>query len=145
MSGCKELVNVGGDEVCDVGLHGDGGVKEGDLAARSLCLREGVECVGLVEEDLTLEIGGFDEVAIDEGEGSDAGAGQEGCGCGTSGSAADDGDMSGGEELLAGGPDAFEEDLARVSVVIGDGGWGSLVWRVGICRIDQGRHGVYVV
>ena len=40
------------------------------------------------------------------------------CGGGSGGSAADDGDVGGGEALLAGGADAGEEDLARVAVAI---------------------------
>ncbi len=52
-----------------------------------------VEGVGLVEEDLALEVGGFDEVAVDEGEGPDAGAGKQRGGGGSGGSAADDGDV----------------------------------------------------
>ena len=47
---------------------------------------------------------------------------------------ADDGDVGGGEELLAGGADAGEEDLAGVAVVIGDaggsGGWLRRRWQV---------------
>jgi hypothetical protein len=33
--------------------------------------------VGLVEEDLALEVGRFDEVAVDEGEIPDSSAGEE--------------------------------------------------------------------
>ena len=115
----KEFMDVGGDEVGNVGMDSDGGVEEGDLAAGGFGLGEGVAGVGLVEEDLTLEVGGLDEVAVDEGEGADAGAGEEGCGCGSGGSDADDGDVSRGEEVLASGSDAGEEDLAGVAVVIG--------------------------
>ncbi len=126
LGGGEELVDVGGDEVGDVGVDGDGGVEEGDLAAGGFGFGEGFAGVGLVEEDLALEVGGFDEVAVDEGEGADAGAGEEGGGGGSGGSDADDGDVGGGEELLAGGSDAGKEDLAGVAVMIGDGrGWAS--------------------
>src|SRR5207302_219600 len=69
----EELVDVGGDEVGDVGMDGDGGVEEGNLAAGGFGLGEGVAGVGLVEENLALEVGGFDEVAVDESKGTDAG------------------------------------------------------------------------
>ena len=74
--GGKELVDVGGDEVGDVGMDSDGGVEESDLAAGGFGFREGFAGVCFVEEDLALEVGGFDEVAVDEGESADAGAGQ---------------------------------------------------------------------
>ena len=76
--------------------------------------------VGLVEENLALEVGGLDEVAVDEGEGADAGAGEQRGGGSARGSAADDGDVGGGESLLAGGADAGEENLAGVAVVVSD-------------------------
>lgn len=120
------MVDVGGDEVRDVGVDGDGGVEAGDVAAGGFGLGECEECVLLVEEDLALEVGGLDEVAVDKGEGADSGAGEERGGGGSGGSDADDGDVSGGEVLLAGGADAGEEDLARVPGFIGEG-YGSSV------------------
>ena len=98
MRGGEEFVDVGGDEIGYVGVDGDGGVEEGDFAAGGFGFGEGFAGIGLVEEDLALEVGGFDEVAIDEGEGADAGAGEEGCGGGSGGSDAYDGYMGGGEE-----------------------------------------------
>ena len=77
MRGRKEFLDVGGDEVGDAGVDGDGGVEEGDLAAGGFGFGEAFEGVGFVEEDLALEVGGFDEVAVDEGEGSYAGSGEE--------------------------------------------------------------------
>jgi len=140
VGGGEEIVDVGGDQVGYVGVDGDGGVEEGDLAAGGLGLGEGLEGVGLVEEDLPLEVGGFDEVAVDEGEGSDAGAGEErGGGC-SGGSAAYDGDVGGGEEMLAMGSDAGEENLAGVAVVEGvevaGGCWAGrwCGWRSGFLR-----------
>jgi len=118
----EELVDVGGNEVGDVRMDGDGGVEDGYFAAGGFGFGEGVAGVGLVEEDLALEVGGFDEIAVDEGEGADAGAGEEGGGGGPSGSDADDDYVRGGEKLLAGGADAGEEDLAGVAVLIGDEG-----------------------
>ncbi len=98
----QELVDVGGDEVGDLRVDGDGGVEEGNFAARGLGFGKAVAGIGFVEENLALEIGGFDEVAVDEGEGADAGTGEERGGGGSGGSDADDGDVRGGEELLAG-------------------------------------------
>jgi len=121
MGGGEELVDVCGDEVGDVGVDSDVGVEEGDLAASGFGLGKGFACVCLVEEDLTLEVGGLDEVAINEGEGTDAGAGQEGGSGGSSGPDANDGDVGGGEELLAGGSDAWEENLPGVAFLAGDG------------------------
>ena len=116
----EEFVDVGGDEVGDLRMDGDGGVEEGNLAASGFGLGEGLDGVGLVEEDLTLEVGGFDEVAIDKGESANAGAGeQRGCCC-SGGSAADDGDVGGGEHLLSGGADSGEEYLTGVAVVGGN-------------------------
>ena len=94
------------------------GVEESDLAARSLGLGEGFERVGFVEEDLALEVGGLDEVAIDEGEGADAGAREQRGGGGPGGSDADDGDVGGGELLLTCGADAGKEDLAGVALFV---------------------------
>ena len=92
-------------------MDGDAGVKESDVAASGFGFGEALECVGLVEEDLALEVGRLDEVAIDEGEGSDAGAGEERGSRGSSGSAADDRSVRGGKALLAGEADSGEEDL----------------------------------
>ncbi len=144
--GGQELVDVGGDEVGDVGVDGDGGVEERDFAAGGFSFGEGVACVGLIEEDLALEVGGFDEVAIDEGEGSDASAGEEGCGGGSGGPYADDGDVSSGEELLAGGADAGKEDLTGVAVVRvvrrdSGGVWMDRGGGVGVVGHDEGGSG----
>jgi len=116
MGGGEELVDVGWDEVRDVRVDRDGGVEEGDLATGSFGFWEGFAGVGLVEEDLALEVGGFDEVAVDEGEGADASAGEQGGGGGSGGSDADDGDVGRGEEMLTGGSNAREENLAGVAI-----------------------------
>ena len=120
MGGGEEFVDVGWDEVGYFCVDLDGGVEEGYFAAGGFGLGEGFAGVGFVEEDLALEVGGFDEVAVDHGEISDAGPGEERCGCGSSGAYSNDGYVGGGEELLAGGANAWEEDLAGVTVVIGD-------------------------
>ncbi len=112
-AGCQlgnEFGDVGWGEVGDAGVDGDAGVEESDVAACGLGLGEGVACVGFVEEGLALEVGGLDEVAVDEGERADTGAREQRCGGRSHGPAADDGDVSGGETLLAEGADAGEEN-----------------------------------
>ena len=99
----------------------DGGVDAGEVEACGFGFGKGGACVGFVEEHLALEVGGLDEVAIDEGEMADAGAGEEAGGCCSCGADADDGDVGVGEELLAGVADAGKEDLAGVAILVGDG------------------------
>jgi len=129
-----------------LGVDGDRGVEEGDFAAGGFCFGEPVAGVGLVEEDLALEVGGFDEVAVDEGEGANAGAGEEGGGGGSGGSYANDGYVGGAKLALTGGADAGEEDLAGVAVLIGDGvgdrssGRGGGVRESGVTELDAGRR-----
>ena len=64
-------MDVSWNQVSYMGGDGDRGVEEGNFAAGSFGLGNGLEGVGLVEEDLTLEVGGLDEVAVDECESSD--------------------------------------------------------------------------
>ena len=115
--GDEQLVDVRGDEICDVRTDGYGGVEESDLATGRFGLGEGLEGIGFVEEDLALEVGGLDEIAVDEGEGSDSGAREQGSGCCSGGTASDDSDVRGGEYVLAGGADSGEEYLTGVAVV----------------------------
>ena len=105
----------------DDGIDLDGGVEGGDLAAGGFRLGQGGEGVGLVEEDLALEVGGLDEVAVDEGEVADAGAGEQRGGGGSGGADADNGDACFGEQALALRADAGEEDLPGVAVCKGVG------------------------
>ena len=141
VDGCRDEVGyVGWGEVTDACVDGDAGVKEGDVAAGCLSLGEGVAGVGFVEEDLSLEVGWLNEVAVDEGEGTDSGAGEE-RGRGRSHSpAAYDGDVGGGEALLAEGADAGEENLAGVAVVIRDCSGG-----IGDCASGGGAGGRVVL
>jgi hypothetical protein len=147
----EEFVDVGGDEICDAGVNGNGGVEERDFAAGSFGFGEGFEGVGLVEEDLSLEVRGFDEVAVDESEGADAGTGQERSGGGSGSSDADDGDMGRGKQVLAEGADAGEENLTGVAVLIrdgfGDGETGGYGASCGIsrCRGGIGGRGVWML
>ena len=123
VGGAEEIVDVGGDEVGDVGGDLDGGVGGEELAAGGFGFGEGVGGVLFVEEDLALEVGGLDEVAVDEGEVADAGAGEERGGGGAGGADADDGDVGAGEGRLAGLADAGEEDLAGVALGRVGGRW----------------------
>ncbi len=90
------------------------------MTACGLGLGEGVAGVGFVEEDLSLEVGGLDEVAVDEGKGADSGAGEERGRGRSHGPAAYDGNVGGGKALLAKRADAGEENLTGVAVVIRD-------------------------
>jgi len=73
--GVEEVGGVLGDEVGDVRVEVDAGVDAGEVAAGGFGLGKGGACVVFVEEHLALEVGGLDEIAVDEGEVSDAGAG----------------------------------------------------------------------
>ena len=77
--------------------------------------------VGFVEEDLALEIGRLDEVAVDEGERADAGACEQRGRGRAHGSAAHDGNMRLASLLLPAVANAREKDLARVAIFLRDG------------------------
>ena len=126
---------VCGDEVGDVGEDFDAGVDACEMEAGGFGFRESGAGVVFVEEHLALEVGGLDEVAIDEGEMTDAGAGEEAGRGGSGGTDADDGDAGAAEILLAGLTDAGEEDLAGVAFAVGDGegGRGADGVRVYVC------------
>jgi len=130
--GGEEGGGVGRDEVGDVGVDVDAGVDAGEVEAGGFGFGEGSAGVVFVEEHLALEVGGLYEVAVDEGEAAYAGTGQEAGGGGSGGSDSDDGDVGAGEELLAGGADGGEEDLAGVAVGVGDGDWDG---------VGDGRYG----
>jgi hypothetical protein len=99
-----------------VGVDVDAGVDAGEVEAGGFGLGEGGAGIGFVEEHLALEVGGLDEVAVDEGKAANAGAGEEAGGGGSGGAYSDDGYVGAGEELLAGLADGGEEDLAGVAV-----------------------------
>ena len=144
-----------GDEVGDVGVDVDAGVDAGEMAAGGFGFGESGAGVVFVEEHLALQVGGLDEVAVDESEPADAGAGQEAGGGCAGGSYANDGDVGAAEELLAGLADAGEEDLAGVAVLIGDWIGGGDVWSLrwdavasvvenaGICEVYVWRRGIW--
>ena len=114
-----QCCDVGGDEVGDMRGDLDAGVDAGEVAASGFGLGEGFAGVVFVEEDLALEVGGLDEVTVDEGEAADAGAGEETGGGGTGCADSDDGGVGVAEAMLALGADAGEEDLPGVTVEIG--------------------------
>ena len=99
------------------------------LAAGSAMAEQRFDCV--MDPAATISVGAptvglLDEVAVDESEGADAGAGKERSGCGSGGSNAYDGDVSGCEEGLAWSSDTRKENLARVTVLIRKGKIGNL-------------------
>jgi len=119
-----------------MGLELNAGVDAGEMAARGLGFGEGVAGIVFVEEDLALEVGGLDEVAIDEGEAADAGAGEEtGGGC-AGGADADDGCVRVQKTLLSALADGGEEDLAGVALVVVDFCGGTCVGNASILRGD---------
>jgi hypothetical protein len=73
--GVEEGGGVGWDEVGDVGVDVDGGVDAGEVEACGFGFGERGAGIVFVEEHLALEVGGLYEVAVDEGEAADAGAG----------------------------------------------------------------------
>ena len=116
VGGADEFFDVGGGDVAGKGVDFDFGVDAGELLFGSGGFGKGLGGVVLGEEPLALEVGGFDEVAIEDGEVSDAGAGEGGGVIGTEGAAADDGDVGGEETGLSVDADAGEESLTRVAV-----------------------------
>ncbi len=110
-------MDVAGDEVGDVSLDLDRGVEGGYVAEGGFGLGQGGCGVGFVEEDLALEVGGFDEVAVDQREVADAGAGEEPGGRGSGGADSDDGDTGSGKALLSAFAERGEENLAGVAVM----------------------------
>lgn len=98
----EKRVDVRGCEVGDLSADIDLTVEERDFESRGFGFRQGVTRVGLVKQNLALEIAFFDEVAIDEGEGPDASAREQAGRRRAGGSAADEGYMGGAELFLAG-------------------------------------------
>jgi len=107
-------VDVRGHEVGHVRVDGDVAVEGGDSAAGGFGFGQRVARVGLVEENLTLEVALFDEIAVDKREESDSGARQQAGGGGSGGADADDGDMRAQQLFLARGSNSGEEHLPGV-------------------------------
>jgi len=74
-------------EVGDETFDGNRGIDGPEFALGGDGLGESIAGVGFIEEDLTLQIGRFDEVTIDDAEAADAGTNEEVCGGGPDGSA----------------------------------------------------------
>lgn len=73
------------------------------------------DLVGIVE-GLAVEVGKFDAVVVDDGDGADAGGGEVGGGGGAEAAAADEEDGGGFEFFLAYFADLGEEGLAGVAL-----------------------------
>lgn len=111
----EQGMDIAWGEVGNMCADSDILIEERNFTAGGLGLGKCLAGIVLVEEDLTLKIAFLDKVAVDEGEGADAGAGEQSGGGGAGGSHADEGDVSGGEFLLAGIADGGKEYLAGVS------------------------------
>ena len=87
----EEVGDVGGNKVGDLGVDLDAVVEAGDVPPGGLGFGQGGEGVFFVEQHLALQIGGLDEVTIDQGESADASAGEEAGGGGSGCSNSNDG------------------------------------------------------
>ena len=115
MRASEELMDVAWCEVGNMSADRDILVEQGDFAAGGFGFGERIAGVGLVKEDLPLEIAFFDEVPVDEGEGADTGACEEACGGSAGGSDPNEGNMGSSELLLALLANTGKEHLAGVA------------------------------
>jgi len=87
----EKCFRVAGAEIGHDPFDGHGRIDGAKLTLRGDGLWEDVESVGFIEERLPLQVGGLNEIAIDDPEVADAGANEE-IGCGSAdGTAADNG------------------------------------------------------
>ncbi len=101
-------------EIGDDAFDGYGRIDRAKLALRGNGLGQNIEGVGFIEEGLTLQVRGLDEIAIDDSEVADAGANEQ-IGSGSADSAAtDDGRPRGEQPLLPFRADPAEKHLARI-------------------------------
>ena len=121
VGGGEEIVDVGGDKVGCVGVDLNAGVECSNVAAGGFGFGERVPGVSFVEKDLALEVGGFNEVAVDQRQLADTCASEEAGGCGAGCAYTNDGGVGDAEFLLAVGADAGKEHLAGVALGFGDG------------------------
>lgn len=119
MDGVGEREDIFGGDVGDLGVEGAGGIDFGELVGGGDGFGELRAEVVFVEEDLSLEVGEFDEVAIDESNIADARADKGLCEDGAERTDAADEDAGVAEFFLTFGADAVEEDLAAVAVEFG--------------------------
>ncbi len=110
----EQLGGILGVKVRDDALHADAGIDGAQAALSGHGFGEGIAGVGLFEKGLPLEVGGFDEVAVDDAQFADPGADEKVGSRGADGSATDDDGAGSGEAFLAVGADAREEHLAGV-------------------------------
>jgi hypothetical protein len=110
-----EFLNVAEVEVGDNGFDVDFGVDSTEAAVGGDGFGELLVGVVFVEEDLALEVGEFDEVAIDDADVSDAGAGEAVSEDAAEGAAAGEQDGAVFEALLSEFADAAEEHLFVVA------------------------------
>ena len=115
----QQIMNVAGNEICDVSMDLDLAVEGRDLALCRVGLGTRIARVRLVEEDLALQIALLDKVAVDEGQGSHAAARQQTCCRRPGGAHAHHGHMGALDPGLALGTNAGEQDLARVPFLHG--------------------------
>lgn len=114
-----EGVDVAGCEVGDGVVDADVGVDGGEALGGGEGLGRCGVGVELGVEALALEVGGFDDVAVDEGEAANAGTGEEVGGDAAERAQADDAGVGGEEALLRIGAKVGEDGLSRVPVGAG--------------------------
>ncbi len=113
----KQLRDVAWSQISDYAFDLDIGINEAQASLGSNGLRQGVAGVQLGEKRLPLEVGGFDEIAIDDAKPADAGADEEVC-CGSTNRAAADKDGTGGPQaLLSVTAQRRKKHLSRVFLV----------------------------
>ena len=121
-----EVFGVGGGEVGDVGVDGDVGVGGVEPRFGGDRLGDAIDRVLVGEEGLAVEVGAFDEVAVDDGELPDAGTGEEVGADAAERSDADDEGVGRGELGLSFGSDGAGAGLAGVAFVVGVGAHGEV-------------------
>lgn len=114
-----EAQNIFGGDVGDDGFDADGGVDAGEFIRGGDGLGELGAEVFFVEEDLALEVGDFDEIAIDESDESDSRADERFGEMGAEGADTTDEDAGVPEFFLSFESEAVKEDLAAVAGEVG--------------------------
>src|SRR6266436_4211778 len=118
-------------EIGDDAFDGYGRIDGAKLALRGNGLGQNIEGVGFIEEGLTLQVRGLDEIAIDDSEVADARTNEKIGGGSADGAATDDGRPRGEQPLLPLRADPGKEHLARVF----------FLERIVHQRHGPGRHG----
>jgi hypothetical protein len=113
----EALQQIGGVlriEIGDEAFDGNGGIDGFEPALGGDGFGEGIARVGLVEKSLALQIGRFDEIAIEDSNAAYAGTDQEAGGSSANGAAANDYGAGGEEALLALEAESLKKYLPRV-------------------------------